>query len=208
MRHPIPLREMKKTETRRAIIEAAERLFLERGYEITTLDDIAFEVMIHKKTILRYFSAKEEIALAYNRLVLEEFKEGLRGRDPGVSVLAYWRRHVERHAKEYVQRGDSSGLDSVIRGDPRLLAKSLAIDLEYEAVIFEALRDEGGAGDEIEDRLLAVFLVNGNRSVAAPLIEGNDLEHLPAQVLSVVDRASELFGYAKRPAVAALSTKN
>ena len=53
-----------KTVTRRnAIIEAAIRVFLEHGFEKTTMSDIADELGGSKATLYGYFSSKEELFL-------------------------------------------------------------------------------------------------------------------------------------------------
>ncbi len=46
------------------IIEAAEKLFLENGFESTKMEDIASESDYTKPTLYKYFSCKEEILLA------------------------------------------------------------------------------------------------------------------------------------------------
>ena len=46
------------------IIEAAEKLFLEKGFEKTTMEDIASEADYTKPTLYKYFTCKEEILLA------------------------------------------------------------------------------------------------------------------------------------------------
>ncbi|MQY02228.1 TetR/AcrR family transcriptional regulator [Actinomadura macrotermitis] len=60
----LPLRERKKLRTRRALAETALRLFTERGYEATTLDDLCDAVEVSKRTLFRNFPSKEDIALA------------------------------------------------------------------------------------------------------------------------------------------------
>ena len=53
-----------KTETHRtAIIEAATRVFLENGFEKTTMSDIATQLGGSKATLYRYFSTKEDLFL-------------------------------------------------------------------------------------------------------------------------------------------------
>jgi AcrR family transcriptional regulator len=58
------LREMKKERTRRAIQEAAMRLFRKHGYDETTVDQIAAAVEISPATFYRYFPDKEEAVLS------------------------------------------------------------------------------------------------------------------------------------------------
>jgi mycofactocin system transcriptional regulator len=66
------------------IEHAAFRLFAERGFEATTLDDIAREVGVGRRTLFRYFDSKNDIpwgqfdrTLADFRAILEGMPEGL-----------------------------------------------------------------------------------------------------------------------------------
>lgn len=59
------IREQKKSETRKAIINAAVCLFAEKGYEQTSMEELAREAGVGKATIYGYFKAKNEIFLAY-----------------------------------------------------------------------------------------------------------------------------------------------
>ena len=59
------MRETRKRETRRAIIDAAVSLFGEKGFDKTSIEAIARAAGIGKGTIYGYFRAKEDIFLAY-----------------------------------------------------------------------------------------------------------------------------------------------
>ena len=55
------LRERKRERTRAAIVAAGTRLFARRGYDATTIADIAAAADIGTRTFFSYFSSKEEL---------------------------------------------------------------------------------------------------------------------------------------------------
>jgi AcrR family transcriptional regulator len=58
------LREVRRARTRRTIQEHAMRLFTERGYEATTVADVAAAAEVSSMTVFRYFPTKEDLVLA------------------------------------------------------------------------------------------------------------------------------------------------
>jgi AcrR family transcriptional regulator len=59
------VREEKKQQTRQAIIGAAVQLFGDKGYDRTSIEQLARAAGIGKGTIYSYFKTKSEIFLAY-----------------------------------------------------------------------------------------------------------------------------------------------
>ncbi|MBC9936072.1 MULTISPECIES: TetR/AcrR family transcriptional regulator [unclassified Leucobacter] len=58
-------REQRKIETRARILAASDTLFTTRGYEHTSVDDIAEAAGIAKRTVYLHFASKAAILLAY-----------------------------------------------------------------------------------------------------------------------------------------------
>jgi AcrR family transcriptional regulator len=106
------LRERKRTRTRLMIQTEALRLFDEKGYEATTVEEIADAAAISPRTFFRYFSSKEDVVLwdEYDPLALD-LLEARRDDEP----LAESLRAVMRESVGGLLRNDAERLLSRIR---------------------------------------------------------------------------------------------
>jgi AcrR family transcriptional regulator len=77
------LRERKKERTRAALIEAAADLFTRKGYDETTVAEIAAAAEVSPRTFFSYFRTKEEVLFVDNAERLRIAQEAIRQRLPG-----------------------------------------------------------------------------------------------------------------------------
>ena len=68
------LRERKRRDTLQRISETGLDLFLENGYEETTVDDISTAAGISRRTFFHYFKSKDEILLAWQSTLVESLR--------------------------------------------------------------------------------------------------------------------------------------
>jgi AcrR family transcriptional regulator len=94
------LRERSRARRRDAIIRAAYRLFAERGYDATTIADIAEAAEVAPRTVAMYFPSKQDIALSRFSAAAESLTTAMRERGPDetvTDVLRRWLRDESLH---------------------------------------------------------------------------------------------------------------
>jgi AcrR family transcriptional regulator len=77
----LPLRERKKLRNRRALAEAALRLFAANGFDATTLEELADAADVSKSTFSRIFPAKEAAGIEAEAELWSAFLASLDGRE-------------------------------------------------------------------------------------------------------------------------------
>ena len=84
-------REMNKLQCRNRILKMSRRLFTAKGYENTTIEDVAEAAEISKATLYNYFSSKEDLLQGIAAAALEEIRQmvrdGLREEPDGLAKI-------------------------------------------------------------------------------------------------------------------------
>ena len=73
-------REEKREATRKEILEAAKKLFLSKGYDETSIDDIVLAADLAKGTFYYHFESKEELLVALQEAILSKAVDSVRGK--------------------------------------------------------------------------------------------------------------------------------
>src|SRR3954452_181596 len=127
------------------ILDATERLLGRLGYQKTTMEDIAREAAIGRRTIYLHFATKEDVALATIDRIVERLKRALQqvadsGGPPGDRLRAMLRLRVMFRfdsVKDYYQ-----GLDEIFRSlRSSYMARRDRYLAEEAALLVEVLED-------------------------------------------------------------------
>jgi AcrR family transcriptional regulator len=110
------LRERKKERTHDAIRDAALELFRDKGYDGTTVDDIAAAADISPRTFFRYYANKEEVLFSKFDETLELLRDFLYAFPPEVTVGQALRAALNEFAAVGSLVSDDRGTFDVFRG--------------------------------------------------------------------------------------------
>ena len=92
------IREKKKITTRKCILDAAMRLFSKKGYEQTSIEELAREAGIGKGTVYSYFQTKKDIVRAFCEDELEFTRQELaKNTNPDAQARRF--RYLERRGR-------------------------------------------------------------------------------------------------------------
>jgi len=92
-----------RAEIRRALVAAAVELFGERGYDETTVDDIAAAAGVARRTFFRYFRSKEEAVSPDHDAILEQVEQILQTAHPTEPTVSLVLRAGEAVLDAYAQ---------------------------------------------------------------------------------------------------------
>jgi len=132
------LREQKRVDTHQRIVDAALNLFLADGYAATTLDAIAAEAGISRRTFFSYFKSKDDIVISvmadgWNSLYAELLKTS-----PDVPPLQAVCEVMTAQMSRY-NSDETTALDHLMRSSESLLARKQSFYAEQEHALFATL---------------------------------------------------------------------
>lgn len=185
------LRERKKLRTRETIVDAAFRLFEERGFEGTTVADIAAAADIAPRTFFSYFPAKEDVVFHDFDVVFAGLEARLRARDEGETAIDAMRAWIAGllaatdfdDPRERCQR-------ELVRSSPALAEHDRALMARLEAALGEAVAaDLGPEQGPLRPRMVAAAATAALSMLEAFYDDKVDLLAGEADPMAFVDEA-------------------
>ncbi|MGI5491361.1 TetR/AcrR family transcriptional regulator [Microtetraspora malaysiensis] len=151
------LRERTRNAVQWEIAESAGSLFVEQGYDETTIDDVAAAIGMSKRSVFRYFETKEDLVLGKFDALAGAMLAGLRARPAGEStweslraMLAFLVPHVDSQGRDAV----TAPLQRLIFETPVLLAGYLERQHQVQKSVVSILREravEAGRPFAVDD---------------------------------------------------------
>jgi AcrR family transcriptional regulator len=137
------LRDRKRQRTRQALIDAAMRLFAQKGYEQTTVAEIAAIAEVSTKTFFNHFASKDEVLFPHLSARIEDAVAVIEQRAPAEKMSDVLMRAMEHMLADAVRAELDGGLASVrlpmIISVPSVQAATLHRYFQAEARLAEAL---------------------------------------------------------------------
>ena len=206
------LRERKKQQTRRAIREAALRLFGERGFDAVTVTEVAKEADVSPATVFNYFPTKEDLFYERMEVFEEELLRAVRERKAGETVLAAFRDFVLNASGVLAENDPTEQLAMfarIVTESRALLERERQIFARYTQSLAELIAEETEVeGEDIEPWVVANALIGVHRAlidyVRRGALAGRRNPDFSRGVRSQGERAFALLarglgGYAPKP---------
>jgi AcrR family transcriptional regulator len=179
----VGLRERKKLRTRAQLTEAALRLFSERGFDATTIEDIVEEVEVSPRTFFRYFDSKEDVVIGFFDDLGEELRAMLAARPPEESPFTAIRRALGSLVDLYTAQADRvTAAKRLAHDTPAIRARLLDKHARWENGVAEDLAARLGADpdDDPRPRLIAAVALAAFSTAVTKWVDSNGRQDLPA----------------------------
>lgn len=153
-------RERKRRETRERIEQAAMALFLERGFDATTIEDITEAADVSKRSFFDYFPSKEEVVFAWQDSFADRLMAAIAARPPEESSVEAVEAAI---TATVVASADDRGLalGELIHCTPALKARDQLKYAKLEQKLAEALllRKGNHREDRSRMRILSAIVI-------------------------------------------------
>jgi AcrR family transcriptional regulator len=137
-------RERKKAATRKAIADAALRLFLERGYDNVGIREIADAADVSTATLFKHFPSKEALVFDMDADREASLLDAVHQRPEEQSILAALRDYMLARAN-ITQDAEMAQFLELIRSTPALSEYAHRMWMRHEGALTQAIAEASGA---------------------------------------------------------------
>ncbi|MBR1133624.1 TetR/AcrR family transcriptional regulator [Bradyrhizobium iriomotense] len=161
---PAPgLRERKQQETRERLTRAAMALFLERGFEATTIDDIAAAADVSRRSFFHYFASKEDVVAAWQEDAAAALVTEILARPADEAMLTAAENAIAAAVKR-IDPAEAAAMSRLKRDNPALQARDQLKYEKLERALAEGLaRRARNKSDQLKARLVAMIATGAMR---------------------------------------------
>jgi len=157
------LRARKRQQTHERLTRAAMALFRERGFEATTLDDIAAAADISRRSFFHYFASKEDVVFAWQEEMSAALVAAIAARPAGESMLAAAENAIAAMVGQ-LDAGEAIAMARLKRDNPVLQARNQVKYEKLERALAEALgKRAGNKSERLKARLVAMIATGAMR---------------------------------------------
>jgi AcrR family transcriptional regulator len=157
------LRQRKRQQTRERLTQAAMALFLDRGFEATTLDDIAAAADISRRSFFHYFASKEDVVFAWQEESTAALIAAVAARPANESMLAAAENAIYAMVRQ-LKPGEAIAIARLKRDNPALQARDQVKHEKLERALAEALGNRAGhKTQKLQARLVAMIATGAMR---------------------------------------------
>jgi AcrR family transcriptional regulator len=157
------LRERKRRQTRERLTRVAMALFLERGFEATTLDDIAAAADISRRSFFHYFASKEDVVFAWQEESTAALIAAVAARPANESMLTAAENAISAMVRQ-LEPGEAMAMAQLKRDNPALQARDQVKYEKLERALAAALGKRAGHKTErLQARLVAMIATGAMR---------------------------------------------
>ena len=162
------LRERKRQQTRERLTRAAMALFLDRGFEATTLDDIAAAADISRRSFFHYFASKEDVVFAWHEETTAALIAAVEARPANESMLTAAENAISAMARQ-LEPGEAIAMARLKRDNPALQARDQVKYEKLERALAAALEKRAGHKTEKLGARLVAMIATGAMRIGGEL---------------------------------------
>ena len=153
----ISLREQKKLDTKKLLIDTAFTLFEKRGFAATSVDEVARSAKVSRSTFFRYFDSKEGVVFATQEESGSGFVKALEARPPEEPALLAFERCLIELAEQSGEEDKRMALRfmRLLDESPQLRARYVQNLERWAQLIAKAMAERDGVAEPTEKHRLA-----------------------------------------------------